>query len=690
MKRFIALTIAIVGVLGATASLPAQEQSFRQLLDQLLPGMGAAAIPERQIPQQKFQDACFQLCTPGKEARRAEACKLIAAKLGPETPKPARIWLLKQLEFIGRAECVDVVAGLLDDVDAEIFDWARRALENNPAPQANAALLAKLAKAADAKRCLALVSSLGARGDQASVDAVAKVLFDKDLAVVAAAANALGKIGGEKATAALEAARAKAPAALRSPMADACLRCADGLLARGKAEQAAVIYAKLAVSEEPRPIRLAALQGQLHARGEQAAGLIVKLLASPDADARAIAAGHLCKVAGAGAIATFAAEFPQVPPVGQVLLLGGLAARGDKAAMPVAVAATKSQDLQVKLAGYRALGKLGDVSVVPMLIEAVLAGGDASGPARESLQVVFGPGADEAVIAALKDKEANARGTLIEVLGARRTSAAAPVLLEQARDAAPAVRSRAVRALGDVAEPKHVPGMIALLLKSKKGGDRDELESAITLVAKRVPEKDKRVEALLAALAGASDAHRCLLLPVLGRIGGKAAAEAIRSAAKSASADVQDAAIRALCHWPDASVADELVRIVKESPQESHRLLALRAYIRVIGLDLTRPPEKTLALFQNAMQMASQDEEKRMILGRVSVARCMETVRWVLPYLDNESLAKDASQSVVDLAHRYELITPNRAEFMTALKKVTEVCKDQGLVDRAKRIMEGP
>jgi hypothetical protein len=68
----------------------------------------------------------------------------------------------------------------------------------------------------------------------------------------------------------------------------------------------------------------------------------------------------------------------------------------------------------------------------------------------------------------------------------------------------------------------------------------------------------------------------------------------------------------------------------------------------------------------------------------------METVRWVLPYLDNEALAREASQAVVDLAHRYELISVHRVEFMPALKKITEVCKDQGLVDRAKQIMEGP
>jgi hypothetical protein len=41
------------------------------------------------------------------------------------------------------------------------------------------------------------------------------------------------------------------------------------------------------------------------------------------------------------------------------------------------------------------------------------------------------------------------------------------------------------------------------------------------------------------------------------------------------------------------------------------------------------------------------------------------------------------------LAHRRELLEPNRAEFVAALKRVTEVCKDRGLVDRANRILQG-
>ncbi|MHC4403881.1 MAG: HEAT repeat domain-containing protein, partial [Planctomycetota bacterium] len=153
-----------------------------------------------------------------------------------------------------------------------------------------------------------------------------------------------------------------------------------------------------------------------------------------------------------------------LPGTGQVLLIEALATRRDKAAMPVAVAATRSGDEAVRLAGIRSLATLGDASVVPSLIETTLAGGEASGTARESLQQVFGEGVDEAITAAMKRQtDLGRRGTLIDVLSARKAVAAAPALIEEATSDDAGIRSRAVRALGGLAGPKHVAAMVELL-----------------------------------------------------------------------------------------------------------------------------------------------------------------------------------------------------------------------------------
>ena len=69
---------------------------------------------------------------PGHKPQRSEACKLMAEKLGPGTPTPTRVWLLKQLERIGHGECVEKVAAVVADNDRLVRDAAIRALANNP------------------------------------------------------------------------------------------------------------------------------------------------------------------------------------------------------------------------------------------------------------------------------------------------------------------------------------------------------------------------------------------------------------------------------------------------------------------------------------------------------------------------------------------------------------------------------
>lgn len=253
---------------GASIGL-AQDKGLKETLDELLPGMSAEKIPDRKGPQQQWQEICFQAGAPGNEAKRAEVCQLMAERIGSDTPRPARIWLLAQLERIGRGECVDAVAEALDDKDAHVCDGARRALTNNPAPEANAKLLAKLQGTGDNRLKIGLLNSLGYRADAASVAAVGKELTNQDQGIAAAAARALGKIATADAAKALAGARTNAKGDLRFRVTDSYLLCADNLVKQGKAKEAAAIYRELSKPDEAKSIRLAAVQGLLKAAGKK-------------------------------------------------------------------------------------------------------------------------------------------------------------------------------------------------------------------------------------------------------------------------------------------------------------------------------------------------------------------------------------------------------------------------------------
>jgi hypothetical protein len=266
----LALSVTVAPALSQDeAKEPTFEEQFTAQLEEWVPGMGAEKIPDRRGAQQALQDKVFSLGGPGHEEELKTVCTVIAAKLGPETAQPARIWLLRVIEFNGGPECVEAVAKCLDDGDARVRECARRCLANIPAPEANQTLLDALGKARDARWKAALANALGYRADAKSVPALAKLLGDRDDAVVAAAANALGKIADDAATRALAGAVKKVPEGLTAPVADAYLRCADKLLAAGKRNEAKAIYQELAAEGMPKATRLAAVQGLLKVSGSK-------------------------------------------------------------------------------------------------------------------------------------------------------------------------------------------------------------------------------------------------------------------------------------------------------------------------------------------------------------------------------------------------------------------------------------
>jgi hypothetical protein len=294
---------------------------------------------------------------------------------------------------------------------------------------------------------------------------------------------------------------------------------------------------------------------------------------------------------------------------------------------------------------------------------------------------------DEAIIDAMQKAAIEMRGTLIDVLNARSAVAAVPALLKEAVHAESGIRTRAMRALGNLAEPEHVPAMIAALLSYDDPGERGEAEKAIVQVCTRASEPDEGAAPVLDALAGAGEAGRRVLLPLAGRIGGKNALAAVQKALGSDQEEMRDAGIRALCNWPDASVADQLLALAQGADRQEQRRSALRAYVRVTQF---RPERERLAMYKQAMAMATRDEERRVVLRDAASARSIETLRWVVPYLDDPALAKEASRAVVELAKDGGLRGANRAEFEAALNKVIAVCGDTGLVDGAKRYLGEP
>ncbi|MHC4544492.1 MAG: HEAT repeat domain-containing protein, partial [Planctomycetota bacterium] len=134
--------------------------------------------------------------------------------------------------------------------------------------------------------------------------------------------------------------------------------------------------------------------------------------------------------------------------------------------------------------------------------------------------------------------------------------------------------------------------------------DRREAEKTVTAVAHKIGDKNRQAEAVLAALPSVKEqTSRCSLLRVLGKIGDDSALAVLRAGLKDKSASVEGACIRALAEWPTAVPAADLLKVVQTSENKIHRVLALRGYVRLIGLDSGRPVEETMGMYKQAMSL---------------------------------------------------------------------------------------
>ena len=126
------------------------------------------------------------------------------------------------------------------------------------------------------------------------------------------------------------------------------------------------------------------------------------------------------------------------------------------------------------------------------------------------------------------------------------------------------------------------------LLLAVQGKHREEVERTILIVCEKSPDAAaERAKPVLAVLAKVDSSELPKYLPLLGRLGGPQVLGMIDSSLASENPEIKASAIRALCNWPNAEVADRLWTIAGGDNQE-FRQRALYAYVRVVTLESDR------------------------------------------------------------------------------------------------------
>jgi HEAT repeat protein len=421
--------------------------------------------------------------------------------------------------------------------------------------------------------------------------------------------------------------------------------------------------------------------------------LIVEFLGDKDKSTRALAFDQIRTAAkGEAATLKFAELLPKVPPESQVGLLSALAGRADKAAAPaVRKLLAEAKDEPVRVAAIDALGSLGAgeedaKSLVTMLFAGPTAEQKA---ARASLIRISGDEASSAIVAAMKEAKAADKVTLIEILTTRRTGL--PEIVAAASDSDASVRSAAMTSLKEIATPEQLPGMLQGVLTAQAGKERVAAERAIAKVCERIANKDERATPLIAAFDAlpAKDKQTPLLLPTLGRVGGPEALKIVERAFATSDSKMHVAGLTALCNWPDGSIASRLLELARTEEHPQHRKLAFKALIRVAAIDDKRSDQRRLDMVRTTFAMCQGDAERNQVLDRAKLIRTLETLHFVVPFLDKPEFSQQACETIVEMAHHVRFREANKAEFDMLLDRVIELSDDAIVKERANRYKKG-
>lgn len=613
-----------------------------------------------------------------KDAARREAVEQrLLAVFDAKPTRDAKEFLCRQLLTIGTARSVPRLESML--TDPAVAHIARFALGRLEAPEASAALVRALGKTTGKLR-VGVINTLGARRCREALPEIVKLLASPDAAVADAAVAALGDLGGPEAVQALEAARGSASPSLRRRVDDARMACADGMLRAGQKAEAAAIYQRLMAAELPRQVQIGALRGLVRARGLAAIGLLSDAIKQENPRLRACALGMARDLPGPEITQALLGLLPSLPPDAQELLVLALGERGDVAAAPALMAAAKSEQPAVRLAAIEALAGAGDAAAVPLLLRlAATATGDEQRMARASLVRLKGDAIHDAVLRSAA-VDAALRIEAIRALAGRKATAAFGPLSAMAVDGDPAVRREAIVALGTLAGESDMPALVALVVKPKDAGDRPLLEQAATAALQRVRDPQKRASPLLSALAGTPAEARPSVVRLLKLAATPEALDAVRAAVKDANEAIRDAAVRTLAEWPDDKPLDDLLDLARTAPQQGHKVLALRGYVRLAG-----QTQNPTALYARAMELAQRLEDKKLVLAGLGTASTVEALDLVEKSLNDPSLQEEAGLAMAQIADRLRPTNAPRAR--AAVDKVLATVKNPRVRERAQDVV---
>jgi hypothetical protein len=115
-------------------------------------------------------------------------------------------------------------------------------------------------------------------------------------------------------------------------------------------------------------------------------------------------------------------------------------------------------------------------------------------------------------------------------------------------------------------------------------------------------------------------------------------------------------------------------------------VLALRGYVRLVGLPSDRPAEDSLEMYREAMAVARRDDEKKLVLAGMGALAHPEALEAVERYMAEPALRDEAAAAVAKIARA--ISGSHKEEARAALERVLLSSASGGVLRQAQEALE--
>ncbi|MFC1761078.1 HEAT repeat domain-containing protein [Planctomycetota bacterium] len=362
--------------------------------------------------------------------------------------------------------------------------------------------------------------------------------------------------------------------------------------------------------------------------------------------------GGVALVLEPGDSGTITSLLPTLTPLIQVQRITSFAELGEENVRGEVVNAADSDHADVRIAALKALAALSDEHTVEDLagMAAVRKGVEKSS-ARESLYRLKGEDIDQTIVKLISTAPAKEKVELIGSVAARTIVMARPILFDMTGHADQKVRLESIEVLGEICTFEDVSKMIDVLLQAQSDSERAATVKALAALILKGPEGGANSRLILERFKTTDDNKvRSSFIQVLGKVGEEESLPLLVEVYENKTGTLQTDAVRALADWPTAKPMDYLLNIVRTPENNTRKILALRGFIRHIGIaDDLSDVEKT-NMYKMAMALATNVSEKRMVIAGIGQLKTPEAMGMAERSLQDPILSAEAEVAFLKIA----------------------------------------